>query len=109
MEKEKEKKALEVDEKSVNTLVGFFNLLGYETYARELSYAWTQYVEKMRALLNVRSGYEPPEKIDGIYTSIKNRMAEYENAYSTIKKAFTYYASKIAVMTNEAKWRRVSI
>jgi hypothetical protein len=101
-----ERKTIVIDEKSVNVLVGFFNLLGYETYARELSHAWDQYTEKMRALLNVRSGYEPPDSIDGLHNAIKGHVAEYENAFSEIKKAFSYFAAKTAVMTDEAKWRR---
>jgi hypothetical protein len=102
-----EKKTLEVNEENTKRLVRFFDLFGFETYAKELLHAWDEYESKLNAFLYLK--HENPNTIDGYHDLIVGGLAEYECAFANIKKVFGYYASKIAIMIDDAKWRRVSI
>ena len=102
-----EKKALQINEEGARRLVKFFDLLGFDTYAKELSHAWEEYEKKLNAVLYLN--HKTANNIDEHFALIKGCLAEYENAYHEVKKAFGYFVSKTAIMTDEAKWRRTLI
>ena len=102
-----EKKKLELSKDGVVKIVDFFNLLGYEDFAKELLEAWNEFEKKKENVLCLYNTKN--DGIDEFLAVTKNRVAEFEVALSKIKKIFSYYVSKTAVMTDNAKWRRSAV
>jgi hypothetical protein len=81
-------------------LIGFFNLLGYESYAKELEHRQHIFCCKRDALLT-ESKYNQPDIIDTLHINVKNKMAEFENAVEELKKTFYFYLDKITIAPPE--------
>ena len=93
------KEKIEITQGAVCQLTDFFNLLGYDDWARELEKKWDAFAEKKEALFNRQSETAAGHNEFLFFNAMETRMAEYTNALGELKVTFDYYIGKIKILT----------
>jgi glycyl-tRNA synthetase beta subunit len=105
-----EKEKLELNEFVVGALAKFFLIAGYKDFAKELEDAWNDYDKSVNLIFwqkkTTNGALKTMEVLDA---DITKSVADYKSNLEKLKKTFAHYFSKVAVMTDEAKWRRCII